>query len=415
MGVSRAAPSAASPSAGQTCDAAAASLEFFARPGGLFVSTTATNNGGGQTTTEPLALRGINWFGFESNQYCPHGLWAASMDSLLDTLETNGFNAVRFTFSADFALGLDTLVAKASALHNPALVGYTAGRMLDHVVAECRKRGMLVMLCMYRFSATDGEKIPELWYSDAYPESKVVQAWKCIAARYADSPNVFAYDLKNEPHGCATWGSGDPATDWSKAVERIGNAVHAINPKALIFAEGIDRRDKGGTTAWGGSLEGLRRYVPKLQIKDKLVFSPHVYGPDVVPTMDCFSPSVNNPSFPNNMPAVWEQEWSFCVKDDVAPFPLPLVVGEWGGRNEAGTQDRVWHEALVDYMTGVLGCTSAFYWALNANCGEDTKGLLGEDWKTVDEDKIAIISKLCPKPTKLDLGGDGGVVVTSVV
>lgn len=33
--------------------------------------------------------------------------------------------------------------------------------------------------------------------------------------------NVFAIDLKNEPHGEASWGDSHPATDWNKAAERI--------------------------------------------------------------------------------------------------------------------------------------------------------------------------------------------------
>lgn len=375
----------------------AAATEFFARPDGIYSNAS----------TEKLQLRGVNWFGCETEQFCPHALWEVPLESLLDMLENHKFNAVRFTFSTEFALGLDSLECKVNPAHNPGMVGWKAGRMLDHVVAECGKHGILVALCMYRFGLSG--KSPELWHdNNEFPKAKIIEAWRRIASRYAECSHVFAYDLKNEPHGRATWGSGDPDTDWAQAVERMGNALHAVNPTPLIFAEGLDRRADGGCTFWGGDVEGLRKYVPKLQRPEKLVISPHVYGPDVAlnrktgETLDCFKDA----SFPRNMPAVWDQEWAFCVTERMAP----LVVGEWGGRDEAGTQDRVWHEAFVDYMKW-LGCNSAFYWAINANAGPDTKGLLKDDWRTVNMDKMRHIEELCPSPTKLDFGGGSVVVV----
>ena len=41
----------------------------------------------------------------------------------------------------------------------------------------------------------------------------------------------------NEPHG-ATWGSGDAATDWNLAAERLGNHVLSRCARWPIFVEG---------------------------------------------------------------------------------------------------------------------------------------------------------------------------------
>jgi endoglucanase len=359
-------------------------LEFFAKPDGIYASDN-----------QKVQLRGINWFGCEMEDHCPHGLWVQNMDALFDVLQDNKFNAVRFTFSADFALGIDNLHCTSTG-SNPEMNAWTAGQMLDHVVEECRKRGILVMLCMYclqsKRQGQGPEAIPELWYDNNYPEGKVIEAWKRIAGRYANTPHVFAFDLKNEPHDAATWAVGNGHTDWAKAVERIGNAVHEVNPKALIFAEGIQRRADNGSSFWGGCLDGLRRYVPRLLKADKLVFSPHVYGPAQSPGMDDFK----HADFPRNMPAIWERDWGFC-----ANTIGPLVVGEWGGRDEVGSKDHTWHEALIQYLAS-LGCSSNFYWALNANAGSDTGGLLLDDWKTVDMNKMEHIKKLCPEPTRMD-------------
>lgn len=34
----------------------------------------------------PLVLKGINWFGAETDTLVPHGLWSYSMDSFLDII-----------------------------------------------------------------------------------------------------------------------------------------------------------------------------------------------------------------------------------------------------------------------------------------------------------------------------------------
>jgi len=47
-------------------------------------------------------------------------------------------------------------------------------------------------------------------------------------------------DLKNEPHGAATWGMNSPSTDWNSAAERAGAAVLKANPNILIFVEGVE-------------------------------------------------------------------------------------------------------------------------------------------------------------------------------
>jgi endoglucanase len=52
---------------------------------------------------------------------------------------------------------------------------------------------------------------------------------------------VFAADLNNEPHGCASWGDGNIRTDWQLAAERIAGVILAANPKLLIFVEGVER------------------------------------------------------------------------------------------------------------------------------------------------------------------------------
>ena len=42
----------------------------------------------------PVRLTGVNWFGAETGTFCPHGLWARGMGSLLDQIASLGFISV---------------------------------------------------------------------------------------------------------------------------------------------------------------------------------------------------------------------------------------------------------------------------------------------------------------------------------
>lgn len=42
-------------------------------------------------------------------------------------------------------------------------------------------------------------------YDDTYKEQDVLDAWDMMMKRYGRKWNIFALDIKNEPHGIATW------------------------------------------------------------------------------------------------------------------------------------------------------------------------------------------------------------------
>src|SRR3954462_9229252 len=47
----------------------------------------------------PVRLTGVNWFGLETSDYAPHGLWQRSMTAMLDQIKALGFNVIRVPFS----------------------------------------------------------------------------------------------------------------------------------------------------------------------------------------------------------------------------------------------------------------------------------------------------------------------------
>ena len=57
---------------------------------------------------------------------------------------------------------------------------------------------------------------------------------KSINNPYIHCLPVFAIDIKNEPHGGATWGAGKAATDWNKAAEKIGKHLLGKHPEFKV-------------------------------------------------------------------------------------------------------------------------------------------------------------------------------------
>lgn len=89
---------------------------------------------------------------------------------------------------------------------------------------RCAERGILVMLDNQLMIPNGG--ISELWYENGeYTEATVLATWDILLSRFATKWNLFAIDLKNEPHGLASWGYGINATDWNSASERFINVL----------------------------------------------------------------------------------------------------------------------------------------------------------------------------------------------
>ncbi|MET7400671.1 glycoside hydrolase family 5 protein [Dactylosporangium sp. NPDC005572] len=330
---------------------------------------------------EEVTFTGVNWFGLETNTFAPHGLWSRKLDDMLDQMVSSGFNSMRLPFSNE----LFDASAKPTGVDfalNPDLEGLTGPQIMDKVVEGATKRGMMVILDRHR-PTSQGQS--NLWYTDKVSEERWISDWVKLAEHYKGNALVVGADLHNEPHGEATWGDGSEKTDWKAAAERAGNAVLKANPNWLIIVEGIESYDGNGYW-WGGNLQGAAKHPVKLADQSKLVYSAHDYSPKVW-SQQWF----NDPSFPANMPALWDKQFGYLVKQNVAP----VLMGEFGGRSVAdkdaqGNKDLegIWQQNLVKYLKD--NGLSYTYWSWNPNSG-DTGGVLKDDWKTVDQAKLDLL------------------------
>lgn len=44
---------------------------------------------------QPVRITGINWFGMETANYAPHGLWSRGYKEMLDQIKSLGYNTIR--------------------------------------------------------------------------------------------------------------------------------------------------------------------------------------------------------------------------------------------------------------------------------------------------------------------------------
>jgi aryl-phospho-beta-D-glucosidase BglC (GH1 family) len=252
--------------------------------------------------------------------------------------------------------------------------------------------------------------------------------------------NIIGIDIFNEPWDY-TW------QEWKTLSEAAYQAINQVNPNTLIFMQGISasagNQDGTPTTItqtphgnaltnpnWGENLFEAGASPPNIP-KDRLVFSPHTYGPSVFVQRSFMDPAqtqctglegdaagdarcnvVINPTL---LRSGWEEHFGYLENMGYA-----VVVGEFGGnldwpRGKASLRDQArfgylqpgtdaqWQNAFVDYMVskGIEGC----YWAINPESG-DTGGWYDHaydpvsntagwgEWRPFDPRKTTLLNRL---------------------
>lgn len=318
-------------------------------------------------------------------------------------MKSLGFNAIRVPFVPD-TLYNTTPVNQLSYLNanlNPDLVGKTPLEALDLWMAEADRQGMYILL---DFHSVTMQRLYPTWFishpgdnhlthnKQAYTKENWTRDLAFVARRYANLNHFFGIDIYNEPNGIVRWSVGDknssnPIYFWKTAAESAAAAVLAANPKLMIFVQGIngnfDGKGKNDIPMnWGEDFQP-QAYQPLDIPNDKLVLSPHTYGPDVY-----VKASFGAANFPANLAEHWDSLFGqFAQKH-------PVVVGEWGGKYGGGTsgqKDAIWQDAFVEYLIS-KGMRSSFYWCYTPNSG-DTGGILDDQLK-VRPEKMALLRKL---------------------
>ncbi len=323
-----------------------------------------------------IRILGVNWFGFETPNMVVHGLWARPFRLMMDQISSLGFNTIRLPFSSAILTAGPESVSSILYRLNPDLQGKSPMEILDMIIAYAGTKGLKIILDNHSLQPTTNGESNGYWYSSTRSEAQWIADWQSLARRYANNPTVIGADLYNEPTG--TWGTGDQ-DDWARAAKAAGDAIGAVNKHWLIIVEGL-RFYRDNYYWWGGELEGVKDFPIQLARSNKLVYSTHDY-PSSIWTQPWFS----DPTYPANLPAVWDKYWGFIEAQNIAP----VVIGEFGSRLET-TSDRQWADAMSLYLAQRKVDWVWFSW----NANGEPRGILSEDWETPDPTRLAHLQSL---------------------
>ena len=366
-------------------------------------SSTST---GIQLNKNPFYIKGVSWFGFETHNV-PDGLGSASttVTQMFTFLSKHNFNSLRIPVSLEMVLSnpTDPLSLDGSSGLSKSQTSSRALDILDQIILYAQDFNILIMLDMHVLK-TNGTA-NQLWYDQSYSEEQLTQGWVTLAQRYKNFWNVFAADLKSNIHGTASWGSNITSTDWLLASERIANAILRTDVNWLVFIQGVENAtgQKNNMHFWGGNFEGVKKSSGHIVLSDesgfqeRVVYSPHVFGPSVsAEIVDKNSKENNNNNNggdggSGNMRATWDLD--FGNLQNITG--RAVVIGEFGGKN--ATQDRNWGIEMAKYLQE-KNINSIYYWSLTSDF-TGRRGLLGRDYKTTDDELLNLLSKMVDTPS----------------
>jgi endoglucanase len=211
--------------------------------------------------------------------------------------------------------------------------------------------------------------------------------------------NIIGIDIFNEPWDY-TW------AEWKTLSDKAYQAINSVNSDVLVFVEGVSATAGGVKIPhgsedlnpnWGENMYGARDNPLNIP-KDRLVLSPHTYGPSVFVQKQFMDPAqVNCTELEGDeagnsdcnivinkakLSEGWDEHFGYLRDQGFA-----MVVGEFGGNMDWPAKgsvadrsrwshittnvDQQWQQAFVSYMKEkkIQGC----YWSINPESG-DTAG-----------------------------------------
>jgi endoglucanase len=148
-------------------------------------------------------------------------------------IKQSGFNSVRVPFNYRLFVS-DTVPTKLEG------EGY---RLLDDVVAWCRKENLYVILDMHAApGGQTGDNIDDSWgypflFESAESQDLIVNIWRKIAARYRNEPTVIGFDLLNEPIA-HYFDAANLNPKLEPLYRKIVAGIREVNRNQLIFLGG---------------------------------------------------------------------------------------------------------------------------------------------------------------------------------
>lgn len=188
-------------------------------------------------TSSPPIIRGINWYGHETELGKFTCSWQHPTEYYLEKLQNMGFNSLRIPFSHQYVQNGDF-------------------SSLDHFFDIIGNYNMTVILDFHRVNNYAQSPIP----TDGISQEQYWNTWTTIANRYKDKKELVALELFNE------YQQSD-STYWNNFMKQtILHLEEKIPQRYDYIVNGMN---------WGGSLAGIS--VEDLPLHDRIHYSIHKY------------------------------------------------------------------------------------------------------------------------------------------
>ena len=97
-------------------------------------------------TGRVVRLRGVSWFGLETTLHTPHGLWVRDYKQMLAQIKSLGYNVIRLPYSVQSLRSQNVTGIDFSIGANKDFYGKTPLDIMDRVIQEAQRQGLLILL-----------------------------------------------------------------------------------------------------------------------------------------------------------------------------------------------------------------------------------------------------------------------------
>eukprot|EP01084_Bolivina_argentea_P141295 248308_1 len=204
-------------------------------------------------------------------------------------------------------------------------------------------------------------------------------------------------DMYNEAYDVGNNGDNSEQYTWNSYINWIQDMSNALidqNVNWLFGVQGTNnncnlRKYSDKYCYWGENLQGVSPFngngkTVELSLPNRFVWLPHVYGPDISSTGGYGA-------------LIWQDHWGFLCDETNDNNNAACIIGEFGTKLESTT----WLSTLIEYLISI-NQRNTYYWCLNPDSSH-SGGLLKDDWKTDQTQKLNYLNKLQPNPTIINI------------
>ena len=159
----------------------------------------------------------------------------------IDDLGKWGANLIRFGFSGgepvkteeEYLRWVDSRIAR-----------------LDSLMPHLERNGIKVVIAFSKIPGAKRTNYASVNLKNSSDFGALEKAWKKVASHYRKNPNIYGYDLLNEP-------AGIDADDWNRVGEELVKAIRTVDRDTLV----------------------INPFVTRFFPGENMAYSPHIYQP----------------------------------------------------------------------------------------------------------------------------------------